>query len=339
MQATNSVLVFLEQRDGEIAHVSLELLGKAEDLARTLGVEVEGVFVGHGLQEKELLRLGSYGCSRVYRVQDERLRHFTSLPFARAVEEIVRGCDPQIVLFGATTTGRDLAPRVASALNCGLTADCTDLRVDEYKVGKKVWPNTLHQIRPAWGGNIIATIVSPESRPSMATVREGVMPMPEPSEHVEARVLDVEVVFFEQDFLTDVLRVHQAEKRVDLRKAKIIVAAGMGASDERSLQLVQELARVLGGEFAGSRPVIDAGLLPQERQVGQTGTTVRPNLYIACGISGQVQHLAGMQESKRILAINSDPEAPIFDAAHYAIQGEVADVIPKMIKAYKESLA
>jgi len=334
MQATNSVLVFLEQRDGAIADVSLELLGKAGDLARELEVNVEGVLVGYGLQE-DPANLGRYGCSRVYRVEDKRLADFTSLTYARAVEEVIRGCDPQIVLFGATTTGRDVAPRVASSLRCGLTADCTELSIDEFKGKNRTWINTLHQIRPAWGGNIIATIVSPESRPSMATVREGVMPMPRGSSSAQAEVVDVEVDFPVQDFPTQVLRVHRREKVVDLRKAQIIVAAGMGASDSRSLQLVQALARVLGGEYAGSRPMVDAGFLPHERQVGQTGTTVRPNLYIACGISGQVQHLAGMQESKRIIAVNSDPESPIFDIAHYAIVGEVADVLPKMIKAWQ----
>lgn len=332
MRATNSVLVFLEQRDGAIADVSLELLGKASELARDLEVEVEGVCVGDGLQE-DLSGLGRYGCSRVYRVSDPRLAHFTSLPYARAVEEVIRGCDPQVVLFGATTTGRDVAPRIASALRCGLTADCTELTIDDHKMGKRIWPKTLHQIRPAWGGNIIATIVSPESRPSMATVREGVVPQPQPSGSAEAEVIQVQVDFSDKDFSTQVLQVHLSEKKVDLRKSRIIVAAGMGASDPRSLQLVRELARVLGGEHAGSRPVIDAGLLPHERQVGQTGTTVRPTLYIACGISGQVQHLAGMEESGRILAINSDPEAPIFDVAHYGIVGDVADVLPKMIKA------
>ncbi len=332
MQPTNSVLVFLEQRDGVIADVSLELLGKAGDLARELGVNVEAVLVGHGLKQ-DPAELGRYGCHRVYRVEDPRLADFTSLPYARAVEEVIRGCAPQIVLFGATTTGRDVAPRVASSLRCGLTADCTELEIGEFKGKDRTWMNTLHQIRPAWGGNIIATIVSPESRPSMATVREGVMPMPEASNSSGAQVDDVGVDFSPEDFPTQVLETHRMEREVDLRKARIIVAAGMGASDERSLQLVKDLARVLGGEYAGSRPMVDGGFLPHERQVGQTGTTVRPNLYIACGISGQVQHLAGMQESGRIIAVNSDPEAPIFDLAHYAIVGEVSDVLPKMIKA------
>lgn len=334
MQPTNSVLVFLEQRDGVIADVSRELLGKAGDLARELGVSVEGVLVGHGLKE-DPAELGRYGCHRVYRVEDRRLADFTSVPYARAVQEVIQGCDPQIVLFGATTTGRDVAPRVASSLRCGLTADCTELSIGEFKGKNRTWINTLNQIRPAWGGNIIATIVSPESRPSMATVREGVMPMPEAHSSEKAEVVDVPVDFPPEDFATQVLELHRMDKEVDLRKAGIIVAAGMGASDARSLQLVKDLARVLGGEYAGSRPMIDGGFLPHERQVGQTGTTVRPNLYIACGISGQVQHLAGMQESKRILTVNSDPEAPIFDIAHYAIVGEVADVLPKMIKAYQ----
>ncbi|MEF8889311.1 MAG: electron transfer flavoprotein subunit alpha/FixB family protein, partial [Desulfohalobiaceae bacterium] len=229
MQPTNSVLVFLEQRDGAIADVSRELLGKAGDLARELGVSVEGVLVGHGLEE-DPADLGRYGCHRVYRVEDRRLADFTSLPYGRAVQEVIQGCDPQIVLFGATTTGRDVAPRVASSLRCGLTADCTELSIGEFKGKDRTWFNTLNQIRPAWGGNIIATIVSPESRPSMATVREGVMPMPGAGSSAKAEVVDVPLDFPPEDFSTQVLELHRKEKEVDLRKAGIIVAAGMGAS-------------------------------------------------------------------------------------------------------------
>jgi electron transfer flavoprotein alpha subunit len=335
MSADNGVMVFIEQNDGQVAEVSLELLSKATELAGTLGVPVEAVALGHNLQD-ELQTLGDYGCARVYSVDHPGLAHFTSLPYATILAGIIQEAEPRICLFGATTTGRDLAPRIASRLQCGLTADCTDLQIGEYKQKGKVYDQTLLQIRPAFGGNIIATIVSPESRPSMATVREGVMPkrvVPEPQ---PVEVIEKPCPLRDEEFVTEVLEVVREEKAVDLKGAKIIVSAGMGAASPEALSLVRELASVLGGVVGGSRPMVDSGLLVKDHQVGQTGTTVRPNLYIACGISGQIQHRAGMAESKRIIAINADPEAPIFEFAHYGIVGDVLDVVPRMIKAYKE---
>ena len=335
MSAQNGVMVFIEQNDGQVAEVSLELLSKARELAGTLSVPVEAVALGHNLQS-ELQKLGEYGCARVYSVDHPGLAHFTSLPYARTVAGIIQETDPQICLFGATTTGRDLAPRIASQLQCGLTADCTDLQIGEYKQKGKVYDQTLLQIRPAFGGNIIATIVSPESRPSMATVREGVMSRKVLSEPQPVEVIEKSCPVEDHEFMTEVLEVVREEKAVDLKGAKIIVSAGMGAASPEALVQVRELASVLGGVVGASRPMVDSGLLVKDHQVGQTGTTVRPNLYIACGISGQIQHRAGMAESKRIIAINADPDAPIFEFAHYGIVGDVLEVVPKMIKAYKE---
>lgn len=335
MSAENGVMVFIEQNDGQIADVSLELLSKARELAESLNAPVQAVALGHGLHD-ELRALGDFGCSRVFSVDHPGLAHFTSVPYARTVAAIIEKTAPLICLFGATTTGRDLAPRVASQLQCGLTADCTDLQIGEYKHKGRVYDQTLLQIRPAFGGNIIATIVSPESRPSMATVREGVMPKKTVSSPSPVDIVEEPCPLGDEAFVTEVLEVVREDKAVDLKAAKIIVSAGMGAASPEALKLIRQLASVLGGVVGGSRPMIDSGLLVKDHQVGQTGTTVRPNLYIACGISGQIQHRAGMAESKRIIAINSDPEAPIFEFAHYGIVGDVLDVVPKMIKAYKD---
>jgi electron transfer flavoprotein alpha subunit len=334
MDNNNNVLVFIETRHGRIAEVSLELISAATSLAAELGGQVEAVAPGHDLTE-ELGRLGHYGCQRVYCIDDPRLTHFTSIPYARAVVEMIQRHNPAVVLFGATTMGRDVAPRVASALKCGLTADCTDLKIGEHTIKDRTYRNILLQIRPAFGGNIVATIVSPESRPSMATVREGVMKLglPDPSRKVE--IVPESIAFSDDDFLSEIIEIVREEKQVNLKGAQIIVSAGMGASDPEALGLARELARILGGELGCSQPVVDAGILDKEHQVGQTGVTVRPNLYIACGISGQIQHRAGMSEAKRIIAINRDPQAPIFALAHYGIVGDVKDVLNKMIKAYK----
>lgn len=331
-----NIMVFIEQHDNKIADVSVELICKAKELAKQLNVAVSAVALGFGLQD-ELKTLGYYGCEEVYYVDDKRLLNFMSVPYAKTVAALIKKYTPQIVLFGATVCGRDIAPRVASELECGLTADCTDLQIGDYEFKDQKWQNILLQIRPAFGGNIIATIVSPESSPSMATVREGVMKLTTPDHSRSIKVIEEKCPCATKDFLSEILEVVRKEKSVNLKAAKIIVAAGMGVSTPESMNLVKELAKTLGAEIGGSRPIIDSGLIAHERQVGQTGTTVRPNLYIACGISGQVQHVVGMQESKRIIAINTDPNAPIFKIAHYGIVGDLNDVIPKFINAYKKS--
>ncbi len=332
--SNHSVMVFIEQSESKIADVSIELICEGKKLADQLGVRVSAVALGHGMKE-ELAVLAHYGCETVYYIDDKRLAHFTSVPYAKSVANIINKVRPQIVLFGASVIGRDMAPRVASELKCGLTADCTGLKIGEHKTKDKFYKNTLLQIRPAFGGNIVATIVSPESVPSMATVREGVMKITPPDTSGTIEIIEEKCELGDSDFLTDLVEVIREEKAVNLKAAHVIVSAGMGAANPKSLKLVKELAEVLGGELGGSRPIVDSGLLVKDHQVGQTGTTVRPTLYIACGISGQIQHRAGMAESKRIIAINSDPEAPIFKIANYGIIGEVNDVIPKMIKAYK----
>ena len=337
MAETGNLMVFIEQNDNVPAEVSLELLSRARELADSLGLEVEAAAMGYGLADW-LPDLGTYGCDRVYAIEDQRLAHFSSLPYTKGLVEIVRRHRPRFMLFGATSTGRDVAPRVASALQCGLTADCTDLQIGNHKFKKRSYENILLQIRPAFGGNIIATIVSPESRPSLATVREGVMKKKAVQAPQPCQVIQEPCFWEPEDFPTEILEVIRQEKSVDLKGAKVIVSAGMGASSPESLKLVRELAHLLGGEVGSSRPMVDGGFLLKDHQVGQTGTTVRPNLYIACGISGQIQHRAGMSEAKRIIAINRDPEAPIFDIAHYGIVGEVNEVLQRMIKAYGQKL-
>jgi electron transfer flavoprotein alpha subunit len=337
MSVNNSVVVFIEQKNKKIADVSLELLCKARELAENIGGTTDAIVIGHDMKE-ELGILGKYGCRKAYYVDDRRLAHFTSVPYAKTIVEITKKYKPTIVLFGASTTGRDVAPRVASELKCGLTADCTDLKIGDHKIKDRLYKNVLLQIRPAFGGNIIATIVSPESTPSMATVREGVMKIETLDSSTPVEIVDEDCLIPDDDFMTEIIEVVNKEKTVDLKSAQVIVSAGMGACSPESLVLVKELARVLGGEVGASRPAVDGGFLVKDHQVGQTGTTVRPTLYIACGISGQIQHRAGMAESKRIIAINNDPQAPIFDIAHYGIVGDLNDIIPKMIKAFKEKV-
>lgn len=332
---SNSVLVFLEHEMGKLSSIGEELLSEGARLASELKVPLEGVAVGYGLRS-QLERLGAYGCDRIYYVEDKRVEQFRSLPYAKAVCAVIEKSTAQIVLFGATSTGRDISPRIASELQCGLTADCTALKIGEFRDNGGIHRDKLLQIRPAFGGNIIATIVSPESFPSMATVRKGVLKRTPVQVGRSVEIVDVSVPFEPCDFLTEIIEVMHRERAVDLLASRIIVSAGMGAANEQALALVKELADELGGVVGASRAMVDTGLLSKEYQVGQTGTTVRPLLYIACGISGQIQHRAGMSEAKRIIAINVDADAPIFGIAHYGIVGDVNEVLPMMISAYRE---
>ncbi len=334
MGKQDPVMVFLECRNGRMADVSIELICEASRLAKILGTSVEAAAIGHDI-DALLAEVGQYGCPTVHYMADQRLSRFTSVPYAKALVNLIRQASPQIVLFGATKIGRDIAPRVASALKCGLTADCTALEIGSHRAKDRQYDNILLQIRPAFGGNILATIISPDSKPSMATVRDGVMKRLAPDQSKGADIVHLDTGLSDDDYMTEILEVAQTESTVDLKSAKIVVSAGMGACDPESIALVRELAVLLGGEVGASRPVVDAGLLDKAHQVGQTGTAVNPNLYIACGISGQIQHRAGMSGARRIIAINSDPDAPIFSIAHYGIVGEVNDVLPNMIKAYK----
>jgi electron transfer flavoprotein alpha subunit len=281
----------------------------------------------------EAARLASFGADRVYVAEDPRLKFYTPIPYSKLMIQVVSEYKPQIVLYGASTEGRDIAPRVASRLKVGLTADCTDLQIGDHTQKETEYKDILYQIRPAFGGNIIATIVSPEKKPQMATVREGVMRMNPPDPSRRAEIVSVPVQL--DDFPTEIIdRVLQA-KSVNLKGAHIIVSGGMGVGSKDNFALIRELAQTLGAEVGASRAAVDQSFIGKEHQVGQTGTTVRPKLYIACGISGAIQHRAGMDGSSRIIAINNDPEAPIFGIAHYGIVGDLNEVIPRMIKAYK----
>ncbi|MBP5586829.1 MAG: electron transfer flavoprotein subunit alpha/FixB family protein [Lentisphaeria bacterium] len=331
-----NVWVFIEQEGGKIADVSLELVCKGRELADQLGVKVEALLLGNGV-EHCCTALFQYGCDNVFLVEDPRLEPFTVLPFAKVIVDLIREHRPNILMFGATMKGRELAPRVASEKLAGLTADCTDLRIDDFddKVHGKYYKNKLMQIRPAFGGNIIATIVNTWEDPQMVTVREGVMKMGEPDASRTGTVTRVTPALTAQEMVVKVIERVRQEKTVNLKGAQIIVAGGYGVGSAANFKLIHELARTLGGQVGASRAAVDAGWIDHDHQVGQTGVTVRPKLYIACGISGSVQHRAGMAESKKIIAINTDPAAPIFSVAHYGIIGDLNQVIPMMIKAYK----
>ena len=331
-----NVWVFVEQEGGKIASVSLQLISKGRELADRLNVKLEAVFLGDKL-ENAVPELFHYGCDKVFLAEDPRLEPFTVLPYAKVIMDLIRAHKPNILLFGATLKGRELAPRVASEKLAGLTADCTDLQIDDFedKKNNKSYTDKLMQIRPAFGGNIIATIVNTWDDPQMVTVREGVMKMGEPDTSRTGVVEKVEVALSDAETVIKVLERVRADKEVDLQGAQIIVAGGYGVGSKENFKLIYDLAEALGGEVGASRAAVDAGWISHDYQIGQTGVTVRPRLYIACGISGSIQHRAGMAESKKIIAINTDPDAPIFSCAHYAIVGDLNTVIPQMIKAFK----
>ncbi len=330
------VWVFAEQEDGQLSDVPLELMGRARALAEKLGVRVGSLLLGSGVQPMAD-RLIAHGADRVYLVDDELLAQYQTNSYAKVIYDVIHKHRPQIVLYGATPMGRDLAPRCASACRCGLTADCTDLEIGNHedKKNKTVHENLLMQIRPAFGGNIIATIVNVRRWPQMATVREGVMPLDEPDASRAGEIIPEPADLDPTDLVMNVIERHRRPKRVNLKAARIIVSGGAGVGSKDNFRLIQDLANALGGAVGGSRAAVDAGFIAHDHQVGQTGTTVRPALYIACGISGAVQHRAGMDQSAKIIAINADADAPIFQIAHYGIVGDLNVVIPKMIKAVK----
>ena len=336
----NSVFVYCEIEDGAIADVSLELLTKGRSLATQLGEKLETVVLGSNLKgiEKQLF---PYGVDVVWVGDDVRLAPYTTLPHTSILVELFKEEKPQIALMGATSVGRDLGPRVSSALHSGLTADCTSLEIGNYEdaKSKKEYKNLLYQIRPAFGGNIVATIVNPDCRPQMATVREGVMKKEilNANHTGEVKAVNVKKYLNDTDFVVKVMERHMEKSKVNLKGAPIIVSGGYGVGSRENFNLLFELAAVLGGEVGASRAAVDAGFADHERQIGQTGTTVRPKLYIACGISGQIQHTAGMEESAMVIAINNDDNAPINKFADYVITGDLNVVIPKMIQYYKKN--
>ena len=334
----NNLFVFCELDEGRPAEVSLELLTKGRSLANSLGCQLEAVILGSRLEgiENEIF---PYGVDVVHVADDPVLEHYRTMPYTSVITGLFRQEKPQIALMGATTTGRDLGPRVSSALHSGLTADCTGLEIGDHFVKKTdtTYKNLLYQIRPAFGGNIIATIINPDHRPQMATVREGVMKREIVNKNYkgELKKIDIREFIRPEDLAVEILERHIESRRVDIKSAQIIVSGGYGMGSKENFALLYELASVLGGEVAASRAAVDAGYAGHERQVGQTGVTVRPKLYIACGISGQIQHTAGMDQSGKIIAINNDPMAPINSIADYVINGDVAEVIPKLIKYYR----
>ncbi len=331
------VWVYAEQQGGELREVVLELCGKARELASELKVPAGAVLIGSQLEGLPQ-QLIAQGIDRVYCMQDARLEHYETLPYARITCEAIQTCKPQIVLYGATPLGRDLAPRVASEMRAGMTADCTDLEVQDVTDPrtKEVHAKLLLQIRPAFGGNIIATIVNYDMWPQMATVREGVMPMRDPDPSRTGEVISLQVPLTDDLFAIKLIEEHIEPRRVNLKGARVIVAGGAGVGSRANFQLIHELASAIGGAVGASRAAVDGGFISKEHQIGQTGTTVRPALYIAAGISGAVQHRAGMEESAKIIAINTDADAPIFSVAHYGIVGDLNKVIPMMIKSLKE---
>ena len=318
------IWVFAEQRQGKITPVVIELLGEGRKLADTKGIKLNAILLGkdvNGLAEE----LIAYGAETVYVADDPLLENFTTDGYTKVIVDAVNEIKPEIVLIGATNIGRDLAPRIASRLNTGLTADCTKLEIDP-EDGK------IKQTRPAFGGNIMATIICPDARPQMSTVRPGVMDKAVRNDDNKGNIVPLKYDIKESDIRTKIIEiVKHAVEKVSLTDANIIVSGGLGLQNADGFKLIEELADKLGGVVGSSRAAVDAGWIDKSHQVGQTGTTVKPNLYIACGISGAIQHLAGMKESSIIVAINKDPDAPIFSVADYGIVGDLYKVIPEII--------
>ncbi|MCM1518298.1 MAG: electron transfer flavoprotein subunit alpha/FixB family protein [Pseudoflavonifractor sp.] len=340
MSDNNNLIVYCEFDDGKVADVSLELLTKGRQLADKLGVKLEALVVGDKLDGIEN-QIFPYGADVVYKVEDKRLYPYTSNSHAVVLINLFKEIKPQVCLMGATCIGRDLGPRVSSCLHSGLTADCTALEIGNHTdpKTKKEYENLLLQIRPAFGGNIVVTIVNPECRPQMATVREGVMKKEvyNPDHKGEVVNLDASKYVKDEDFVVEIIDRHIEKSKINIKNSPIIVAGGYGVGSKENFELLHKLAETLGGEVGASRAAVDAGFAEHDRQIGQTGVTVRPKLYIACGISGQIQHIAGMQESAIVISINNDPAAPINSIADYVINGDIEDVVPKLIKYYKKN--
>ena len=329
LKMSKDVYVIAEQRDGKIQKVSVELVGEATKLAKDLGEKVVAVLLGSNVTDKaqELIQ---YGADKVVVVDDPMLEKYATEPYAKAVTAVIKELEPEIVLYGATSIGRDLAPRVSARVHTGLTADCTKLAINEET-------KLLHMTRPAFGGNIMATIVCKNHRPQMATVRPGVMSALAKDETRTGEVVNFKVDFVPADMNVEIIEeVKETRKTVDITDAKVLVSGGRGIGSPEFVPVLQEAADVLGGVVSGSRPVIEAGWLSKERQVGQTGKTVRPNLYLACGISGAIQHVAGMESSEVVISINKDDKAAIFSVSDLGVVGDVKVILPKLIEAIKK---
>lgn len=323
-----NIFVFVEQREGKIQNVGLELLGKARELADDLGQEVYAMFLGHNIknQAQELI---SFGADKVLLVEDESLAVYTTEPYTQAITQMINEQKPSIVLIGSTTIGRDLGPRVSARVNTGLTADCTKLEINEED--KELWST-----RPAFGGNLMATIVCPNHRPQMSTVRPGVMQRMAKDTNRKGEVVEYKVSFNRDKFKVKVLETVKKEANIDITEAKVLVSGGRGVGNKEGFKKLEALAEVLKGEVSSSRAMVDAGVIDHERQVGQTGKTVRPNLYLACGISGAIQHVAGMESSEFIVAINKDKYAPIMQLADLGIVGDLHKIVPMLTERIKQ---
>lgn len=330
---SKDIYVVAEQRDGKVQKVGIELIGEATKLAKDLDQKVVAVLLGSNIAG-EADRLIHYGADKVVIVDDVMLKEYVTEPYTKALAQVIKECDPEIVLFGASSIGRDIAPRLASRIHTGLTADCTKLDID---------PETklLLMTRPAFGGNIMATIICKDYRPQMATVRPGVMKKIEKDTSRKGEIQTMKVDFTAADMNVKILEVVKEKKKsVDLTEAKLIVSGGRGIGNADGFQMIRDLANELGAEVGSSRANVDAGWIEKDRQVGQTGKTVRPDLYLACGISGAIQHVAGMEGSDLIISINKNDTAPIFDVSDLGIVGDVKVIVPKLTEAlakYKEA--
>lgn len=326
---SQNVYVLAEQRDGQLQKVGIELIGKARELADNLNQQVVAMLLGDGVKE-QANTLISHGADKVIVIDNPMLKEYVTEPYTKAVHAILKAKEPEIVLFGATSIGRDLAPRVSARIHTGLTADCTGLAIDEET-------KLLMMTRPAFGGNIMATIVCENHRPQMATVRPGVMQALDTDQNRQGEIEEFSVSFVDTDMNVRIREVIKSEhKSVDITEAKILVSGGRGLGLAEKFSMLEDLANVLDGEVAASRACVDAGWIDKERQVGQTGKTVRPDLYLACGISGAIQHVAGMENSEFIVAINRDEYAPIFSIADLGIVGDLNAIVPKLTEAIKK---
>ena len=325
------IWVFIEQKNGKVQSVAYELLGKSQELAKKLNCQVSGVLIGNNLAD-QLDEIIWHGADSIYLVEAPEIANFQDEPYTNILVELVKKYKPEILLCGATAIGRSLISRVAINIKAGLTADCTGLDIDPEK-------KILLQTRPAFGGNIMATIISPNFRPQMATVRHKVFQPMTPDKHRKGKIIDESFdssLYVSRTKLLDI--VEEIESLVNLAEADIIVSGGRGMGRPENFKLLEELAHVIGAAVGASRAAVDSGWMPYSHQVGQTGRTVAPKIYIACGISGQIQHLVGMQSSKIIVAINKDPEAPIFKVATYGIVGDLFQIVPALTKRFKEVL-
>ncbi len=343
LEEYKGVYVFAQQVDNEISSIAFELLGKAKDLAKDLNTDVTAVLIGSGV--KGLAdQLAEYGADKVIVVDDPELKDYRTEPYAHALASVINKYKPEIMLVGATAIGRDLGPRVSARVATGLTADCTVLEIGDFPLqavpGQEQLHNQLLMTRPAFGGNTIATIACPYNRPQMATVRAGVMQKIAPIKGAKANVEEFNPGFTPDNKYVEILDIVKAvTNTVDIMDAKILVSGGRGVGSPENFKILEDLAEVLGGTVSCSRAVVDSGWKPKDLQVGQTGKTVRPNVYFAIGISGAIQHVAGMEESDIIVAINKDADAPIFDVADYGVVGDLNKIVPKLTEALKAEIA